>query len=129
MHWLENGIIGERERANLIVQRARFLCIIFIIIIIYTFPRRCHAANRPRVSKFNATHDISQKFTTVCTGTVIVFAVVQLLQSKMRQNGRAVSLLLRARKPIETVGENTCSQERASCLGNSRGERGGRCRG
>ena len=65
----------------------------------------------------------------MCIGTVIVLAVVHLLQSKMRQTRRAVSrpllavLLLRARKPIETAGENTCSQKRASCLGNSRRER------
>ena len=65
----------------------------------------------------------------MCIGTVIVLAVVQLLQSKMRQTHRAVSppllavLLLRARKPIQTAGENTCSQKRASCLGNSRRER------
>ena len=80
--------------------------------------------------QINATHDISQKFTHhTCIGTYIVLAVVQLLQSKMRQTRRAVSrpllavLLLRARKPIETAGENTCSQKRASCLGNSRRER------
>ena len=72
-------------------------------------------------------YNISQKFTAHVT--VIVLAVVQLLQTKMRQTRRAVSrpllavLLLRARKPIETAGENTCSQERASFLGNSRGER------
>ena len=65
----------------------------------------------------------------MCIGTVIVLAVVQLLQSKMRQTRRAVSrpllavLLLRARKLIKMAGENTCSQKRASCLGNSRGER------
>ena len=63
------------------------------------------------------------------TKVVIVLAVVQLLRSKMRQTRRAVSrpllavLLLRARKPIETAGENTCSPKRASCLGNSRRER------
>ena len=80
--------------------------------------------------QINATHDISQKFTTcVYIGTVIVLAVVHLLQSKMRPTLQAVSrpllavLLLRARKPIETAGENTCSQKRASCLGNSRRER------
>ena len=60
---------------------------------------------------------------------VIVLAVVHLLQSKMRQTRRAVNrpllavLLLRARKPIQMAAENTCSQKRASCLGNSRRER------
>ena len=40
-------IIGERERANLIVQRARIFCYIYI----YIYHGRCHTANRLRVSK------------------------------------------------------------------------------
>ena len=48
-------IIGERERANLIVQRARFFwyiyIYIYIYIIIYIYHGRCHTANRLRVSK------------------------------------------------------------------------------
>ena len=42
-------IIGERERANLIVQRARFFWYIYIYI--YIYHGRCHTANRLRVSK------------------------------------------------------------------------------
>ena len=116
-----DALIGERKRANLIVQRARIFC----------YLSRAMPYRKPSTRfQINATHDISHKFTT-CTyrHTVIVLAVVQLLQSKMRQTRRAVSppllavLLLRARKPIQTAGENTCSQKRASCLGNSRRER------
>ena len=44
-------IIGERERANLIVQRARFFWYIYIYIYIYIYHGRCHTANRLRVSK------------------------------------------------------------------------------
>ena len=40
-------LIGERERANLIVQRARFFWYIYI----YIYHGRCHTANRLRVSK------------------------------------------------------------------------------
>ena len=85
--------------------------------------------NRLRVSKLTQLTIFHRSSPHVCIGTVIVLAVVQLLQSKMRQTLRAVSrpllavLLLRARKPIETAGDNTCSQKRASCLGNSRRER------
>ena len=39
------GIIGERERANLIVQQVRFFCYIYI----YIYHGRCHTANRLRV--------------------------------------------------------------------------------
>ena len=42
-------IIGERERANLIVQRARFFWYIYIYI--YIYHGQCHTANRLRVSK------------------------------------------------------------------------------
>ena len=51
------SIIGERERANLIVQRARFFWYIYIYnyniynIYIYIYHGRCHTANRLRVSK------------------------------------------------------------------------------
>ena len=41
--------IGERERANLIVQRARFFWYIYIYI--YIYHGRCHTANPLRVSK------------------------------------------------------------------------------
>ena len=45
-------IIGERERANLIVQRARFFWYnIYIVIYMYIYHGRCHTANRLRVSK------------------------------------------------------------------------------
>ena len=90
---------------------------------------RCHTANRLRVSKLTQLTIFHTSSPHVCIGTVIVLAVVHLLQSKMRQTRRAVSrpllavLLLRAPKPIETAAENTCSQKRASCLGNSRRER------
>ena len=118
-------IIGERERANLIVQRARFFWYIYI----YIYHGQCHTANRLRVSKLTQLTIFHRSSPRVCIGTVIVLAVVHLLQSKMRQTRRAVSrpllavLLLRAPKPIETAGENTCSQKRASCLGNSQRER------
>ena len=42
-------VIGERERANLIVQRARFFWYIYIYI--YIYHGRCHTANRLHVSK------------------------------------------------------------------------------
>ena len=45
-----SSIIGERERANLIVQRARFFWYIYIYYI-YIYHGRCHTANRLRVSK------------------------------------------------------------------------------
>ena len=122
-------LIGERERANLIVQRARFFWYIYIYIYIYIYHGQCHTANRLRVSKLTQLTIFHRSSPRVCIGTVIVLAVVHLLQSKMRQTRRAVSrpllavLLLRAPKPIETAGENTCSQKRASCLGNSQRER------
>ena len=101
-----------------------------IYIYIYIFPGRCHTATvYIRVSKLMQLTIFHRSSHHVCIGTVIVLAVVQLLQSKMRQTRRAVSrpllavLFLRARKPIETAGDNTCSQKRASCLGNSRRER------
>ena len=99
------------------------------LVYIYIYHGRCHTANRLRVSKLTQLTIFHRSSPRVYRHGVIVLAVVQLLQSKMRQTRRAVSrpilavLLLRARKPIETAGENTCSQKRASCLGNSRRER------
>ena len=115
-------LVGERERANLIVTTGTIFLYIYLS---RTMPYR----NRLRVSKLTQLSIFQRSSPHVCIGTVIVLAVVQLLQSKMRQTLRAVSrpllavLLLRARKPIETAGDNTCSQKRASCLGNSRRER------
>ena len=104
------------------------LVYIYIYIYIYIYHGRCHTANRLRVSKLTQL-TIFHRSSPRVYSTVIVLAVVQLLQSKMRQTRRAVSrpllavLLLRARKPIETAGENTCSQKRAFCLGNSQRQR------
>ena len=101
---------------------------IHLVYYIYIYHGRCHTANRLRVSKLTQL-TIFHRSSPRVYSTVIVLAVVQLLQSKMRQTRRAVSrpllavLLLRARKPIETAGENTCSQKRASCLGNSQRQR------
>ena len=52
-------VIGERERANLIVQRARFFWYIYIYLS-RAMPY-CKPSTRFQI---NATHDISQKFTT-----------------------------------------------------------------
>ena len=52
-------VIGERERANLIVQRARFFWYIYIYL------SRAMPYRKPSTRfQINATHDISQKFTT-----------------------------------------------------------------
>ena len=56
-------LVGERERANLIVQRARFFWYIYIYIYIYL--SRAMPYRKPSTRfQINATYDISQKFTT-----------------------------------------------------------------
>ena len=57
--YLLNIVIGERERANLIVQRARFFWYIYIYL------SRAMPYRKPSTRfQINATYDISQKFTT-----------------------------------------------------------------
>ena len=111
----ESSLVGERERA----QRARFFWYIYI------YHGRCHTANRLRVSKLTQLTIFHRSSPRVYRhGDSSRRCTVATVQDEANPSSSLLAvLLLRARKPIETAGENTCSQKRASCLGNSQRER------
>ena len=102
---------------------------IHLVYIYNIYHGRCHTANRLRVSKLTQLtifhtssprvyrHGDSSRRCTVAT------VQDEANPSSSQPAPLLAVLLLRARKPIETAGENMCSQKRASCLGNSRREK------
>ena len=127
--------IPDRERGKLTSynwragasQLNRTTCTIFLLYNynIYIYHGQCHTANRLRVSKLTQLmifHRSSPRvYRHIRSSRRCTVATVQDRQAVSRP--LLAVLLLRARKPIETAGENTCSQKRAPCLGNSRRER------